>query len=93
MCVCVCVPAQVKQACLVWQVCLFILIMTSKPNCVCVQCVYTECVCARISLCLCVCVAAIGETDIHNVLAYTMNLNHWVNFFVNDDNNSDFEGF
>jgi len=40
-----------------------------------------------------VCVAAGEEIDIHNALADTMSLNDWVNFFSNDDNDSDFEGF
>ena len=39
------------------------------------------------------CVAAGEEIDIHHLLTDTMSLNDWVNFFVNDDNDSDFEGF
>ena len=47
------------------------------------------CVC----VCMCVCVTASEEIDIHYALADTMSLNDWVNFFTNDDNDSDFEGF
>ena len=45
-----------------------------------------------VSLCVCVlvCVAAGEEIDIHDALADTMSLNDWVNFFANDDNDSDF---
>jgi len=38
-------------------------------------------------------VAAGEEIDIHHALADTMSLNDWVNFFMNDDNDSDFGGF
>jgi len=44
-------------------------------------------------VCACVCVAASEEIDIHNALADTMNLNDWVNFFTNDNNDSNFEVF
>ena len=54
------------------------------------MCVHTVCV----SLCVCVGgITAIEEIDIHDTLADTMSLNDWVNFFTNDDNDSDFEGF
>ena len=61
----------------------------------CVQCVCvcTVCVCVCLSLSLCVCVIAGEKIEIHNTLADTMSLNDWVNFFANDDNDSDFEGF
>jgi len=52
-------------------------------------CVYTVCVC--VSLSLCVRDAAGEEIDIHDALADTMSLNDWVDFFANDDNDSDFE--
>jgi len=38
-----------------------------------------------------VCVTGSEEIDIHNALADPMN--DWVNFFTNDDNDYDFEGF
>jgi len=40
---------------------------------------------------LCVCVADGEEIDIHYALADPRSLNDWVNFFVNDNNDSDFE--
>ena len=52
-----------------------------------------SCVCACLVFCCCVCVAAGEEIDINDALADTMSLNDWVNFFENDDNDSDFEGF
>ena len=61
---------------------LFILVITSKLN---------PCVC--VSLSRCVCVAASEEIDTHSALADTISLNDWVNFFTNDENDSDFEGF
>ena len=45
-----------------------------------------------------VCVAAVEQIDIH-IDIFTKHLltawvwNDWVNFFSNDDNDSDFEGF
>jgi len=52
------------------------------------------CVCVYVcTVCVCVCVAASEEIDIHNALADTMRLNDWVDVFVNDNNDSDFEGF
>ena len=70
---------------LIFLVCLFVLVITSKPNRVCVS----------LSMCVSVCVTAGEEidNDIHYALADTMSLNDWVNFFLNDDNDSDFEGF
>ena len=44
-------------------------------------------------VCLSVCVAVGEETDIQYALADTLSLNDWVNCFVNDDNDSDFDGF
>ena len=44
-----------------------------------------------VSLGVGVCVAVSEEIDIHHALADTMSLNDWVNFFVNDDNDSDFK--
>jgi len=69
-----------NQVCLVWEVCLFISVITSKPNCVsvCAQCVF---------------VAASEEIDIHEALADIMSLKDWANIFANDNNDSDFEGF
>ena len=55
-----------------------LLVITSKQN---------RCVCVSLSLC----VAASEEIDIHYALADTMSLNDWVNFLVNDDNDSDFK--
>ena len=58
-------------------------------SCACVR------VCLPLLLCVCVCVclnvAAGEEIDIHDALADIMSLNDWVNFFANNDNDSDFE--
>jgi len=40
---------------------------------------------------VCACVTAGEEIDIHNTLADTMSLNDWVNFFANDEYDSDFK--
>jgi len=42
---------------------------------------------------VCVCVSLPVKKLIFTTLADTMSLNDWVNFFANDDNNSDFEGY
>jgi len=61
------------------------------------SCAYSVCVCVSLSLSLsvyvCVFVAAGENIDIHDALADTTSLNDWVNFFSNNDNDSDFEGF
>ena len=45
-------------------------------------------------MCVCVCVCAAGEEiEIQDALADIMSLNDWVNFFANDNNDSNFEGF
>jgi len=50
-------------------------------------------VCLYLSPSFCLCVAAGEEIVIHDALADTMSFNDWVNFFPNDDNDSEFEGF
>ena len=58
------------------------------------MCAHTRvCPSLSLSLCVCVCVTASEEIYIHYVLADTMSLKDWVSFFMNDDNDSDFEGF
>ena len=56
----------------------------------CVQCVRVS---LSLSLTHSVCVTTGEEIDIHDALADIMSLNDWVNFFTDDNNDSNFEGF
>ena len=51
------------------------------------------CVCVCLSVSLSVAASKEIDNDIHYALADTMSLNDSVNFFANDDNDSNFEGF
>jgi len=70
-----------------WQVCL-LLKYDIKAKCVCVS--LSPCVCPR----ACVAAGVEIDTDIFNKYLLTPWVwNDWISFFMNDNNDSDFEGF